>query len=109
MIMPKRAILVQRFWRFFKVGRQRVDINFPFVRHGTVNLRRMPDVNHAHGEIQNGHRRCSFHIVLEAADRKPDERMVANGHSPSLQRCIPVGSTMMFNPDHSRRKMFNSN
>ena len=108
MIVPKRAILVQRFWCFLKVGRQRIDINCSFVRHGTVNLRRMPDVNYAHGEIQNEHRRCSFHIVLEAAPRKPGKRMLANGHSPSWQRCIAIASTKMFNSDHSSRKMFNS-
>ena len=108
MIMAKRAILVRRFRRFLKVGRQRVNINSSFVRHGTVNLRRMPDLNHAHGEIQNERRRCSFHIVLEAAPRKPGKRMLVNGHSPSWQRCIAIESAMMFNSDHSRRKMFNS-
>ena len=99
--MLTRAILVQRFWRFLKVGRQRIDINCSFVRHGTVNLRRMSDVNYAHGEIQNEHRRCSFHIVLEAAPRKPGKRMLANGHSPSWQRCIATASTKMFNSDHA--------
>ncbi len=82
MIMPKRAMLVQRFRHFLKFARQWVDINFSFVDHGTVNLRRVPEVNYAHGEIQNEHRRCSFHIVLEAAPRKPGKRMPARGHSP---------------------------
>src|SRR5580704_5849003 len=72
MIMPKRAMLVQRFWSFLKFGRQRVDIDFSFVGHGTVNSRRAPEVHCAHGEIQNEHRRCSFHIVLEAAQHEPD-------------------------------------
>ena len=108
MIMPKRAMLVQRFWRFLKFGRQRVDIDFSFVGHGTVNSRRAPEVHCAHGEIQNEHRRCSFHIVLEAAPRKPGKQMLAKGHSPPGQRYIAIESTMMFHPDHSSRKMFNS-
>jgi hypothetical protein len=67
MVMLARAILVHRFWHFRKVGRQWVNTRFSLVRHGTVIFRRMPDVNHAHGEIQNEHRRCSFDIALEAA------------------------------------------
>ena len=46
------GVCTQRFWRFLKFGRQRVDINSSFVHHCTVNLRRMPEVNYAHGEIQ---------------------------------------------------------
>ena len=102
------GVCTQRFWRFLKFGRQRVDMKFSFVAHGTVSLRRAPQANFAHGEIQNEHRRCSFHIVLEAAPRKPGKQMLANGHSPPGQRCIAIESTMMFHSDHSSRKMFNS-
>jgi hypothetical protein len=83
-------------------------MKFSFVAHGIVSLRRVPEVNSAHGEIQNEYRRCSFHIVLEAAPRKPGKQMLANGHSPPGQRCIAIESTMMFHSDHSSRKMFNS-